>query len=168
MMTITSAPRRVAPRAGETYQVLGEHVTFKALAADTAGGYTLFELRTAPGVGSAPHRQHHEDEALFVLEGTYSALIADERVERGAGSSVFLPRGTIHALTNSGTSVARMLIMVMPGLNHERFLTEIGELVEDTARYTPGLPVSDSQLAFAAAQCGIEFFAEREACLSAA
>ena len=168
MMTMTIASRRVAPRVGETYQVLGERVTFKALAADTAGGYTLFELHTAPGAGSTPHVQRHEDEAFFVLEGTYSALIGDERVELGPGSYVFVPRGTVHALTNIGTGVARMLIMVTPGGSHERFLTEIGELIEDPSRYTPGLPISDSQIALAAAQCGVEFFAEREVCLSAA
>jgi quercetin dioxygenase-like cupin family protein len=168
MMTMTIVPRRVAPRVGETYQVLGEQVTFKAIAADTAGGYTLFELRTAPGAGSAPHRQHHEDEAFFVLEGTYSALIGEERVELGPGSYVFVPRGTVHAATNIGTGTARMLIMVTPGGNHERFLTEIGELVEDLSRCTPGLPISDSQIAIAAEKCGVEFFSEREVCLSAA
>ncbi|HEY8599552.1 MAG TPA: cupin domain-containing protein [Thermomicrobiales bacterium] len=168
MTTMTIAPRRVAPCVGETYQVLGEQVTFKALAADTAGGYTLFELLTAPGAGSAPHLQHHEDEAFFVLEGTYSALIGEERVDLGPGSYVFVPRGTVHALTNIGTGVARMLIMVTPGGNHERFLTEIGELVEDPSRYTPGLPVRDSRIALAAANYGVEFFADREDHLHAA
>lgn len=167
MTTTTIVSRCPAPQVGETYQVLGEQVTFKALAADTVGGYTVFELRTAPGAGSAPHLQHHEDEAFFVLEGTYSALIGEERVELGPGSYVFVPRGTVHALRNIGTSPARMLIMVTPGENHERLLTEIGELVEDPACYTPGLPIGDTQIALAAAQFGMEFFAEPGACLSA-
>ncbi len=59
MMTMTIAARRVAPQVGETYQVLGDQVTFEALAADTGSGYTLFELRTAPGAGSAPHARYH-------------------------------------------------------------------------------------------------------------
>lgn len=167
MTTMTIAPRRVAPRVGETYQVLGDQVTFKALAADTAGAYTLFELRTAPGAGSAAHLQHHEDEAFFVLEGTYSALVGEERIELGPGSYVFVPRGTVHAIANVGNTPARMLIMITPGGNHERFLTEIGELIEDPARYTPSLPISDTQVALAAAKYGVAFFAERD-CLNAA
>ncbi len=137
--------------------MLGDQVTFKALAADTAGAYTLFELRTAPGAGSAPHLQHHEDEAFFVLEGTYSALIGDERVELGAGSYVFVPRGTIHALMNIGTGPARMLIMITPGGNHELFLAEIGELIEDPTAFSPGLPPSETRIALAAARYGVEF-----------
>lgn len=144
MTTTTIVSRRPAPQVGETYQVLGEQVTFKALVADTVGGYTLFALRTTPGAGRAPHLQHHEDEAFFVLEGTYGALIDDERVELGPGSYVFVPRGTVHALRNIGTSPARMLVVITPGGNHERFLTEIGEPIEDPARYTPSLPVSDT------------------------
>lgn len=167
MPTMTIAPRHPAPRVGETYQVLGDQVTFKALAADTAAAYTLFESRSAPGSGSAPHMQQHEDEALFVLEGTYSALIGEERVELGPGRYAFVPRGTVHAITNSGTTPARMLIMITPGGNHERFLTEIGELVEDPAGYTPGLPASDTHVALAAAEYGVTFFAERH-CLNAA
>ncbi len=38
MTTTTIVSRRPAPQVGETYQVLGEQVTFKALAADTVGG----------------------------------------------------------------------------------------------------------------------------------
>ena len=125
-------------------------------------------MRTAPGAGRAPHLQYHEDEAFFVLEATYGALIDDERVELGPGSYVFVPRGTGHAPRNIGTSPARMLIMVTPGENHERFLTEIGEPIEDPACYTPGLPIGDSQTALAAAQYGMEFFAEPGGCLSAA
>ena len=112
------------------------------------------------------HAQQNQDEAFFVLEGLYSALIDDERVELGPGSYLFVPRGIIHAITNIGLTLAWLLIMIMLGGNHERFLTEIGELVEDPARYTPGLPVSDTQIALAVAKYGVEFFADLE-CLNA-
>ena len=161
MIATTLAPRRVAPGAGETYHVLGDRVTCKALAAETGGAYTLLELHTAPGGGSAPHIQRHEDEAFFVLEGTYSALIGDERVELGPGSYVFVPRGTVHALTNSGDIPARMLSMITPGGNFEQFLAEIGERIDDPLTFSPGLPPSETRLARAAANYGVEFCTDK-------
>lgn len=160
MIATTLAPRRVAPGAGETYHVLGDRVTCKALAAETGGAYSLFELHTAPGGGSAPHIQRHEDEAFFVLEGTYSALIGDERVDLGPGSYVFVPRGTVHALTNSGNTTARMLSMITPGGNFERFLAEVGERIDDPLSFTPGPPINATRLALAAANYGVEFCAD--------
>ena len=163
MIATTLAPRRVAPGAGEMYHVLGDRVTFKALAAETGGAYSLFELHTAPGGGSAPHIQRQEDEAFFVLEGLYSALIGEERVELGPGSYVFVPRGTVHALTNIGHTTARMLSMITPGGNFERFLAEIGERIDNPITFSPGLPISETRLALAAAEYGVEFYTDNVA-----
>ena len=66
------SPPHVAPGARQIMRVLGNLVTFKALAADTGGAYTLVETRTAPGQGMRPHLQHYDDEAFLVLEGTYA------------------------------------------------------------------------------------------------
>lgn len=160
MIATTLAPRRVAPDSGEVYHILGDQVTFKALAAETGGAYSLFELRTAPGLGSAPHVQRREDEAFFVLERTYRALIGDARVELGPGSYVFVPRGMVHAITNSGDTPARMLIMITPGGNYEQFLAEIGERIEDPLTFAPGLPPIEARIAFAGAKWDVEFCGE--------
>lgn len=168
MIATTLAPRRVAPGAGEIYHVLGDQVTCKALAAETGGAYSLFERRTEPGMGSAPHTQEQEDEAFFVLEGTYRALIGAEQVDLGPGSYVFVPRGTVHAITNVGDTPARMLIMITPGGNYEQFIAEIGERIDDLLTFSPGLPPSEARVALAGAKYGIEFHATPRAFAAAA
>ena len=53
------------------------------------------------------HIDHRDDEAFFVLEGTYSCLLGDQTLECGPGESFFAPRGTPHAFKNVGDTQAR-------------------------------------------------------------
>ena len=114
---------------GPTYRVVNEHVTFKAVAADTNGVYALFELCTAPGHGLPPHRQRYVDAAFWILDGGYRFLLNTHEVVLDAGDYAVVPRGTVHAYTNSGDTPARMLLLVTPGGIHERFFTDVGERI---------------------------------------
>jgi quercetin dioxygenase-like cupin family protein len=124
----------VAAGDGAACRVIADIVTVKALAADTDGAYSLFECHTAPAQGTPPHRQRYEEETCYVLEGTYTFVLDDQRIELHQGDYVFVPRGTIHAFTNTGETVGRLLVLVTPGGIHERFLAELGEPVP------PGTP----------------------------
>ena len=149
---------------GPTYRVANDLVTFKALAADTNGAYSLFETRTEPGQGIPRHRQRYEDEAFWVLEGIYTFRIDNRTVTLDAGSYAYVPRGMLHAYTNSGDAPARMLILVTPGGIHERFFAEVGELIED--RSVPPEPAGPPDLPrlFSIAQkYGIEILPEQPA-----
>jgi hypothetical protein len=57
------------------------------------------------------------------------------------GAFAFAPRGTIHAFTNSGQEVGRMLVTVTPGTQHEGFFREASRLNEQL-----GKPPERSQL----------------------
>ena len=129
-MEAIAAPlaRSVAAGQGKTVQVIGDRVTFKALAAETGGAYSLFETVTAPAGGTPPHFQRYEEESFYILEGSYAFQVGNETLELGPGGYAFVPRGTVHAFTNSGTEPARMLILVTPGGIHENFFAEMGEL----------------------------------------
>ncbi len=126
----------VAADAGPTRRVLADIVTVKALAADTGGAYSLFECRTAPAQGTPPHRQRYEEETVYVLEGAYTFVLDHQQIEVHPGDYVFVPRGTIHAFTNTGDTVGRVLVLVTPGGIHEGFFAELGEPVP------PGTPPS--------------------------
>jgi len=121
-------------------------VTFKATGEDTGDAYALFESRTPPGMGMPPHRQRYEDEALYVLEGAYTLRIGDRHQRLQPDDYAFVPRGTVHAFTNTGSSPARMLIMVSPGGIHEQFFAEAGELIADPATSLTPAAVPDMQL----------------------
>lgn len=111
----------------KTVRVMADVITFKALASQTNGAYSLFETTTPPGAGSPPHYQRDEDEAFYVLEGVYTFLHGEEQQVVEAGGFVFVSRGTMHMFTNTGDSPARMLIMTTPGGIHEKFFEAVGE-----------------------------------------
>ena len=153
----TPQPRHVDAAGGPAYRVNTSRVTFKAVAEDTGGAYSLFEACTEPGHGVPAHFQRYEDEAFWVLEGTYTFLLDDRTVEAGVGDYAFVPRGTVHAWTNSGAVPGRMLIMVSPGGIHERFFAEVGELIMDrTVTSTPSKPLALPHLLAVAQKYGIE------------
>ena len=117
-----------APAAGQILRVLGDLVAVKVLGADTGGAYALFETRTPAGGGMSPHLQRYEDEAYFVIEGSFAVRIGDQTHELGPGGFIFVPRETPHAYTNVGPGPGRLLVLVSPGGIHEHFLAETGAL----------------------------------------
>ena len=126
------APRHVAANSGRAIRVLGDRMTYKAVAAETGGAYSLFETSTPPGAGCLPHSQRYDEETFYVLEGRYALLLGDRTVELGPGDYAFVPRGTAHAFTNVGAEPARMLILVTPGGIHDTFFDEVGEHADGT------------------------------------
>ncbi len=95
-------PQSIGPGGGRVYRLAGDLVTVKATAAESGGAYALFDARTAPAGGAPAHLQRYEDEAVYVLEGTYAARVGAETHELGPGAYAFVPRETVHAFTNRG------------------------------------------------------------------
>jgi quercetin dioxygenase-like cupin family protein len=120
-----TAVRHVAPSGGRTVRVLGHRVTYKAVAAETGGAYSLFEAVIAPGTGVPPHYGRYEDESLWALEGTFGLRLGDATVELGPGGYAFVPRGTVHALTNIGRGPGRLLLLVTPGGLREKLFDDL-------------------------------------------
>lgn len=129
---------RALPGEGRKMWVLGELVTYKVTSERTGGAYSLFEVTTPPGAGPPPHIQHREDEAFYVLEGRYEFLDEDHLSDLGAGSLVYVPKGSLHAHKNVGEGVGRMLVIQTPGGEHERLFEELG--VPATDRSEPPAP----------------------------
>lgn len=117
-------------------RVIQDIVSFKVRSEATNGAYALFETATPVNGGTPPHRHALEDETFYVLEGEYTFLVGDEVVVLGAGGSIFVPRGMVHAFSNKGDVPARMLIINSPGQLHEGFFSELGEPVDSI----PGPP----------------------------
>jgi quercetin dioxygenase-like cupin family protein len=120
------AARHVAPSSGRTVRVLGNRVTYKAVAAETGGAYSLFEAVIEPGSGVPPHYGRYEDETLWILEGTFGLQLGNAMLELESGGYAFVPRGTVHALTNVGEGLGRLLLLITPGGLREKFFDDIG------------------------------------------
>jgi mannose-6-phosphate isomerase-like protein (cupin superfamily) len=107
----TRSPTVVSTQTGRTYRVGSHRITLKAQAAETNGVYSLFELETAPGQGVRLYRQRYEDEAFWVLSGHYTFVLGSQEVTLRPGDYLYVPRGTVHAYTNGGSSPAHLLVL---------------------------------------------------------
>jgi mannose-6-phosphate isomerase-like protein (cupin superfamily) len=158
-MTTTphTQPKHVLSTQGKTYRARGFLCTFKLLASDTNGAFTLSEASNAPNTGVPPHIQHLEDEAFIVLEGSYSFQVGDQTLQCGPGEVIYVPRGVPHALANTGSETARMLILQAPGGIHEQYFAEAWEPIEDPSHLPPeGGPPDFGKITAAAQRHGIE------------
>jgi quercetin dioxygenase-like cupin family protein len=98
---------------------LGPEVSGKAL--------TILETVNAPGFGPPLHR-HGETEVFRVLEGRYLFEVNGRRFEAAAGDIVSVPGGDAHGFVNITDKPARQLVMMLPGMDAEKFFFELGQM----------------------------------------
>ncbi len=150
-------PKHVLPTEGQTYRARGFLCTFKLLASDTNGAFTLSEASNAPNTGVPPHIQHWEDEAFIVLEGHYTFQVGEQTWQCGPGDVVYVPKGVPHALANTENQPARLLILQAPGGIHEQYFAEAWEPIADPAHLPPtSEPPDFAKITAAAQRHGIE------------
>jgi mannose-6-phosphate isomerase-like protein (cupin superfamily) len=122
--------KNIAVPAGEgrSIEVLpGETVMFKATSADTDGAYTLIEVIDEPQAGPPLHLHRREDEAFYILEGTFAFVIGDLAETATAGWFMTAPKGVPHSYKNIGTTPARMLTLFVPA-GIENFFEDLSKL----------------------------------------
>jgi len=127
-------PKSLAPGEGHIIRLLGEPRTFKITPSENGGAYLQFETAHLPGIGAPPHLHREEDEAFYVLAGQYEFLVGDRCITAPAGAFAFVPRGTVHAFTNTGEAPGRMLITVTPGTGHEGLFRTVEELTRQAGK----------------------------------
>jgi quercetin dioxygenase-like cupin family protein len=120
-------------RTGETclegpLNLLGDEVVVKL--GGTSAQMTVMLSTTAPKVGPPLHRHSREDEAFFVLEGTFLFEADGKQTHAGPGCFMFLPCGTAHAFQNVGETPGKMLILAQPA-GVENFFSEIDRAMRD-------------------------------------
>ena len=97
MLLEQSRAKHVQPGQGKTFRARGDLFFFKVVGADNDDAFSMCEVWNAPQGRVPPHIDHRDDEAFFVLEGTYDCRLADRILTCGPGESFFAPRGTPHA-----------------------------------------------------------------------
>ena len=120
------------PGEGQLYTARGNVMAFKAVAAQTAGDFSLME-RTLPapdGPGGGrrppPHRHPNCSEAFFVLDGTVGFQLDGRAITGGRGDFLLVPRGAAHTFGNAGREPARLLVLHAPAM--DRYFAELDEL----------------------------------------
>jgi mannose-6-phosphate isomerase-like protein (cupin superfamily) len=97
---------------GRSLWILDQLMTFKVHQESETMWITEFEI--PPESGAPPHLHRTQDETHHVLEGHFEYVLADRKVNARAGSVVYVPRTTVHAFTNTGTDMGRILFIEAP------------------------------------------------------
>lgn len=98
---------------GRSTRVRQPTTQYKAVSADTGGVYTFAEHQLA--IDFPLHIHHREDEGIYVLDGSLTAVGGEEQYTLGPGDFVFLPKGVPHSLTNNSDPAARFVFVSTPG-----------------------------------------------------
>jgi quercetin dioxygenase-like cupin family protein len=102
------------------YSVGGDLVHILTDSATTQGAHVLIHTTTAPGGGPPLHTHTREDETFYIIDGTLTFTIENERgtldqIDAPPGSVVFAPRGKRHTFSNRTESIVRALTFITPG-----------------------------------------------------
>lgn len=139
-----------------TVHFLGNILRFRARHADTKGNFTVIDVLTAPNAGPPPHTQT-DQEAFLVLEGLYEIIVGDEVKHCGPGAFVHVAPGMMHSFRNIAETTSRMLLINLPGDQHEAFFVAVGEpLAEGTIAFPDMLPPDVPKIVETAARFGID------------
>ena len=142
---------------GPSYWGPGDRCTFLVTGAQTNGGYFIIEAIIPPAGGPPPHIHQRDEESFYLLEGTLDIRLGDKKLKATTGDFVQIPRGTVHAFRNAGSTTARMLLFFSPA-GMDRYFEEVLEPVQNRSAAIP--PVTDALIAgllAAAPKYGIEF-----------
>jgi quercetin dioxygenase-like cupin family protein len=87
------------------------------LGPDVAAGAYRVMVGGVPGDYEGPplHYHPHTDEAFYVAEGELTIVLTGQEFVAPAGTLVFIPRGVVHTVRNSGSAPMRGTIIVSPG-----------------------------------------------------
>lgn len=119
----------------DTYYLAGILLHF--LVRDPDAGYCLVEGLVAPGAGPPPNRHPADDEAFYILDGTFEFGIGAENRIATTGDFVKIPRGEVHTFRNISQAPARVLIINAPGIVHIGFFSQAGEPMPAGTRDLP-------------------------------
>ncbi len=125
-----NAGERVEARliqAGEGHHlgIAGGVYTIKATGKDTAGAYAMLEMLVPPQSGPPLHVHSREVESFYILEGSLSFWLANQKVTCAPGALVIAPPGLPHSFRNEGDTPARALSLITPAGLEEVF-AEVG------------------------------------------
>lgn len=99
------ADRRPQPTADRWYRVLVD---------DEVGSLQVTQFVGSIPPGRAPDHFHKYEEVLFILKGSGRLWARETNTPIAAGSCIFLPKGQVHCVENTGQSELRLMGVFYP------------------------------------------------------
>ena len=112
----------------ETIQLGQMSITY-LIDGSASGGMGLFEMTVPPGSNVPPPHSHaHNDECVYVLEGTLRYSVDDDMRDLNPGDWMFSPKGSVHQFSNPHAAAARSLVMQTPDIG-ARYFRDVAAVV---------------------------------------
>lgn len=89
-------------------------ITCLVSGSDTDGKMAVFEEIVAPGSGPPRHTHRDQLEIFHIIEGSLKFELNGVVSEAGAGATVMIPAGAVHAFQNIGAASARIHFELLP------------------------------------------------------
>jgi quercetin dioxygenase-like cupin family protein len=131
--TSTESGINLGSGEGKAYWLLTDLFTFKVIADDTDGAYSVAEVTAGPDLGPPPHIHRVADESFYILEGTFEFSLAGRAFTAGPGSFVHLPKAVVHTHRAGGGKPAKAIVIQAPA-GVERFIEEAGKPATDPSK----------------------------------
>ena len=80
---------------------------------------SLAEELLPPGYAVGRHFHCETEEIYYILNGTGRMTIGAEIQEVTAGDCIFIPRGEVHTIENTGSETMRLLLVSGPAYSRE-------------------------------------------------
>ena len=127
-------PVLTGPGAGRTVTKSSGSSTELKLAGEQSGGdWAVVEWHLRAGDEPPIHTHTREDETLYVIDGSITAFVGDQRIDVAAGSYAALPKDVPHGFTVHGDEV-RLLLTLEPA-GSEYYFVPRDDADKDPARF---------------------------------
>ena len=107
---------------------------------------SLAEELLPPGHSVTPHYHATTEEIYYVLEGAGVMRVGDETAEVGPGDAIYIPKGSVHTLANTGETPMRIVLVCGPAFSRddERFgrVEHVRPALAQCARHVLGIRVT--------------------------
>jgi len=143
---------------GRSFWGPGDLYTFLVTGDESGGAYFSMLAVVPPQGGPPPHIHQNEDETFYVLDGSPTFRLGDERIVAGPGDFVNVPKGVLHCFRNLSDEPVRTILTFTPA-GIERFFEETLERAYDLTQDCPdNFAEVAARYEEAAPRYGMEFF----------
>lgn len=111
--TAVEGPRRII-RLADRRPVSTADRWYRVLVDEELGSTKVTQFVGSIPPGRAPDHFHHYEEVLFILRGRGRMWAGQASTPIGPGSCVYLPKGQVHCVENTGTDELRLLGVFYP------------------------------------------------------
>ena len=85
---------------------------------------SLAEETLPPGCAVTRHRHREIEEIYYVLSGAGVMTVGDQSREVSSGDAIYIPRGQVHSLNNTGAEAIKLLLVCGPAFFYEDAIFE--------------------------------------------